>query len=209
MALKKNNVINEHSDKPISKKSSHYVSNTELYNEFVIWYQDRKDAEALDKPEPKIPEAIGKGIMQIAENFSKKYNWSSNARYREELSGDAIVNCILYVRNFNPEKSKNPFSYFSQISYFAFLRRIDKEKISDYIRHKSLMNSKIYQDIQSGDFNDDDFVLEDLDYDSTGVDDFVQSFELKMFNKKLATDEIGGIAGKTRILEQKNDVGFL
>lgn len=209
MALKKNNVINEHSDKPISKKSSHYVSNTELYNEFVIWYQDRKDAKALDKPEPKIPEAIGKGIMQIAENFSKKYNWSSNARYREELSGDAIVNCILYVRNFNPEKSKNPFSYFTQISYFAFLRRIDKEKISDYIKHKSLMNSKIYQDIQSGDFNDDDFVLEDLDYDSTGVDDFVQSFELKMFNKKLATDEIGGIAGKTRILEQKNDVGFL
>lgn len=209
MALKKNNVINEHSDKPISKKSSHYVSNTDLYNEFIIWHQDRKDAEAMSKPEPKIPEAIGKGIMQIAENFSKKFNWSSNARYREELSGDAIVNCILYVRNFNPEKSKNPFSYFTQISYFAFLRRIDREKISDYIKHKSLMNSKIYQDIQSGDFNDDDFVLEDLDYDSTGVDDFIQSFELKMFNKKLDTDEIAGIGGKTRRLDGKSDIGFL
>ena len=52
------------------------------------------------------------------------------------MIGDAIENCILYAHNFNPEKSKNPFSYFTQIIYFAFLRRIEKEKKQLYIKYK-------------------------------------------------------------------------
>lgn len=207
---KKNNIISDQSDKPISKSSVHYVSNPKLLNEFVMWKADIAQALLEDKPEPKIPEAIGLGIMQIAGNFSKKYNWHSNAKYREEMTSDAIVNCILYVRNFDPTKSNNPFAYFTQISYFAFLRRIEKEKTADYIRHKSMANSILYQEMQDGNVDDEDnLVLEDFTYDATGVSDFITTFELKNFNKKLNDNEIAGIGGQTRILEEKNEVGFL
>lgn len=207
---KKNNIISDQSDKPIAKSSAHYVSNPKLLNEFVMWKADIAQALLDGKPEPKIPEAIGSGIMQIAGNFSKKYNWHSNAKYREEMVSNAIVNCILYVRNFDPTKSNNPFAYFTQISYFAFLRTISKEKEADYIRHKSLHNSVLFQEMQDGNIDDEDnLVLEDFAYDATGVSDFITAFELKNFNKKLNVNEIGGIGGQTRILEEKTEVGFL
>jgi DNA-directed RNA polymerase specialized sigma24 family protein len=57
------------------------------------------------------------------------------------MVGDAIENCFRYLHNFDPEKSSNPFAYFTQIMYYAFLRRIDKEKKQSYIRYKSMENS--------------------------------------------------------------------
>jgi hypothetical protein len=206
---KKNNIISENSDKPVSKKSSHYVSNPDLYNEFVLWHNVRKEAEAQGKSEPEIPNSIGKAIMLIAENFSKKYNWISNAKYRDELVGDAVVNCILYIRNFNIEKTKNPLSYFTQICYFSFLRTIEKEKLQDYVKHKSTLNSQIYQEIQNGTLDDEDLVLEDFDYNHESIEDFITSFENKKFGKKLDVDELGGTAGKTKRIEVKEDSGFL
>lgn len=206
---KKNNLIGDNNDKPISKSSSHYVSNPALLNEFVMWNDAKKIAKEKDLPEPKIPENIGRGIMQIADNFSKKYNWISNSRYREELVGDAIINCLTYIDRFNPEKFKNPFSYFTQISYFSFLRTIEREKKSDYIRHKSMMNSVLFQELQIAGVDEEDIsLLEDFSYDTTGVDEFIEAFELKMFNKKLASNEIAGNGGKTKILAT-DEVGFL
>lgn len=206
---KKNNLVSENSDKPISKNSSHYVSNPDLYNEFVMWKSAKIEAQENDKPEPRIPENIGKGILQIAKNFSTKANWLSNSRYREEMVGDAVINCIKYVDRFDPDNFKNPFAYFTQICYFSFLRTIEIEKKSDYIKHKSNLNSVIFQEIQNGTFEDEDFVLEESDYDTANVDDFISSFELKNFGKKLDDNEIGGMAGKTKRIESKDEVGFL
>ncbi len=57
------------------------------------------------------------------------------------MIGDAIENCLRYIHNFNPEKSNNPFAYFTQIMYYAFLRRIEKEKKQTYIKYKTMENS--------------------------------------------------------------------
>ena len=57
------------------------------------------------------------------------------------MIGDAIENCLRYIHNFNPEKSSNPFAYFTQIMYYAFLRRIEKEKKQTYIKYKAMQNS--------------------------------------------------------------------
>jgi hypothetical protein len=203
---KKNNILSENSDKPASKKSRHYVSNPDLYNEFVKWNNAKIEAEANGKPEPEIPNSIGRGITQIAQNFSKKYNWQNNSEYRDELVGDAIVNCILYVRNFNVNKTKNPFSYFTQICYFSFLRTIEKEKVEDYVKHKSILNSQAFKEFQNGTLDDEDLILEDFDFNQESIEDFIMAFEIKKFGKKLNDDEVGGNGGKTKLIETKDEV---
>ena len=64
------------------------------------------------------------------------------------MVGDGIENCLMYAHNFDPEKSKNPFSYFTQIIYYAFLRRIEKEKKQNYIKYKMVQNSSIDSDLR-------------------------------------------------------------
>jgi len=59
------------------------------------------------------------------------------------MVSDGIENCLMYLHNFNPDKSKNPFAYFTQIIYYAFIRRIQKEQKQQYIKHKTMMNSSI------------------------------------------------------------------
>ena len=207
---KKSNIISETSDKPVSKLSEHYISNKDLYDQFVVWQNARKHAEDNSLEEPKIPEAIGKAIMQIANNFIRKHNWQSNSKWKEEMVSDAVLNCIMYVRNFNPEKSKNPFSYFTQTCYFAFLRRIDKEKTQDYVKHKSMLNSALYTEmLENGANEEDEHIIDGFEYDNSGVDEFITSFELKNFGKELQTNVVAGTGGKTKILEIPDDVGFL
>jgi len=74
--------------------------------------------------------------MKIAEGLSHKPNFI-NYTYRDEMISDGIENCLMYFDNFDPTKSKNPFAYFTQIIYFAFLRRIQKEKKQLYVKYKS------------------------------------------------------------------------
>jgi len=107
--------------------STHYVSNKEFLQDFIEYKKAVSDAEREGKPKPRLPDSIGIKIMAIAERLSFKPNFI-NYFFREEMVEDAIENCIMYADNFDPEKSKNPFSYFTQICYFAFIRRIQKEK---------------------------------------------------------------------------------
>ncbi len=89
----------------------------------------------LADPKPQVTEYIGECFLLIAERLSTRPNFI-NYPYRDEMIGDAIENCLMYAANFDPEKSKNPFAYFTQITYFAFLRRIKKEKDQDKIKYK-------------------------------------------------------------------------
>ena len=59
------------------------------------------------------------------------------------MISDGIENCLQYASNFNPDKSKNPFAYFTQIIYYAFIRRIQKEKKQQHIRHKVIENMNV------------------------------------------------------------------
>ena len=93
-------------------------------------------------PRPIVSRYIGECIMLIATRLATRPNFVGYS-YKDEMISDGIENCLAYIHNFNPEKSTNPFAYFTQIIYYAFLRRIQKEKKQLYIKHKSFENSMI------------------------------------------------------------------
>lgn len=108
-------------------KSEHYVNNKEFL-EALIEYRESVDlAASRDEPKPRITNYIGSCFLKIATHLSYKPNFV-NYMFREDMISDGIENCIQYIHNFNPEKSRNPFAYFTQIIHYAFLRRIQREK---------------------------------------------------------------------------------
>lgn len=116
-------------------KNSHYIDNQTFLKQIIQHKRTVKKAEKEGLPKPGVNDYIGKCFMDIAENLAKKPNFA-NYPFKEEMIGDAVENCIMYATNFNPAKSKNPFAFFTQIIFYAFLRRIQKEKKQLYIKMK-------------------------------------------------------------------------
>ena len=97
-------------------------------------------AKEAGNPRPRVTNYIGSCFLKIATHLSYKPNFV-NYMFREDMICDGIENCLQYIDNFDPEKSKNPFAYFTQIIYYAFLRRIQKEKKQLEIKGKILERS--------------------------------------------------------------------
>ena len=111
----------------VRKRSEHYVNNKEFFAAIVAYKLEILEAEKLGKPKPRITNYLGECFLKIATHLSYKPNFV-NYMFREDMISDGIENCVQYIHNFDPEKSKNPFAYFTQIIHYAFLRRIQKEK---------------------------------------------------------------------------------
>lgn len=124
----------------ITSTDNHYVDNKRLFTEMIKYTNAYKEAKEQGLEPPKASNYIGECIWLIANRLSTNRNFIGYT-YREEMIGDAIENCLRYLHNFNPDKSNNPFAYFTQIMYYAFLRRIDKEKKQSYIKYKAMENS--------------------------------------------------------------------
>jgi len=124
------------------KKSDHYIDNAQFFEEMRAWKTLVTAADKAGERHPPVTNYIGECFMKIAENLSRKPNFI-NYPYRDEMIADGIENCLLYAYNFDPSKSKNPFSYFTQIIYYAFLRRIQKEKKQAYIKLKKIEMSDV------------------------------------------------------------------
>jgi hypothetical protein len=124
------------------KKSDHYIDNQQFFEEMRAWKTLVNAADKAGERHPPVTHYIGECFMKIAENLSRKPNFI-NYPYRDEMISDGIENCLLYAYNFDPSKSKNPFSYFTQIIYYAFLRRIQKEKKQAYIKLKKIEMSNV------------------------------------------------------------------
>ena len=122
------------------KKSEHYVNNKQLLEALIVHRAKVAEAAELGKPKPRITNYLGECFLKIATHLSYKPNFV-NYMFREDMICDGIENCVQYIENFNPEKSKNPFAYFTQIIYYAFLRRIQKEKRQLEIKNKILTKS--------------------------------------------------------------------
>ena len=142
-----------------AKPANHYVDNKEFYQAMIEWKKEVLDARDSGEPDPPVTDYIGKCFLDIATHLSYRPNFI-NYPYREEMIGDGIENCLMYCSNFDPEKSKNPFSYFTQIIYFAFLRRIQKEKKQVYIKYKLIDSADIYGNINK-ELLDNNTVAED------------------------------------------------
>jgi DNA-directed RNA polymerase specialized sigma24 family protein len=130
-------------------------------------------AKRKGEPKPQIPRYVAECFMKIAENLSHKPNFLSYT-FRDEMVADAIENCVMYVDNFDPSKSSNPFAYFTQIVYYAFLRRIQKEKKQLYVKYKATENAGILDEFELNETEDGTFRQFEL-YDN--ITEFIDNWE--------------------------------
>lgn len=136
------------------KKTENYVNNKDFLEAITVHRNKVEESflkhygRTITQPErsknwegkPPIPNYLGDCFLKIATHLSYKPNFV-NYMFRDEMISDGIENCLQYIHNFDPKKSKNPFAYFTQVIYFAFLRRIAKEKKQLEIKNKMLERS--------------------------------------------------------------------
>ena len=136
-----------------TKKKEHYVDNKKFLAELIIYRQQIAEAAEAGDPKPRVSNYIGECFLKIATHLSYRPNFI-NYMFKEDMISDGVENCVQYIDNFDPAKSKNPFAYFTQIIYYAFLRRIAKEKRQMDIRDK-LIEKSGYEQVFHSDNNDD------------------------------------------------------
>ena len=160
-------------------KTKQYVNNADLFEAMKAYKQLCEDADNSGEEKPDVPRYIGECIWHISKGISMRPNFSGYT-FREDMVMDGIENCLLYMHNFNPERTSNPFGYFTQIIWYAFLRRIAKEKKQMYIRYKSS-----HELLSLGQTFDGDGPLSttsSVDY----INAFIEDYESKMANDKKA-----------------------
>ncbi len=146
-------------------KSNNYIDKQALLDEIIAFQQKAKEADAAGKPRPRIPETIGRAILDITEGIASRPNFR-NYTYIEEMKGDGIVDCTRAVMTFNTEKGKNPFGYFSQVVWYAFLGRIEFEKKLQKAKIGSMFdpNQETFTALEGDDTNYGDYKGELLDF---------------------------------------------
>ncbi len=141
------------------RKSIHYVNNADFSSAVVEYVTVVQKAKADEITLPIVPDYIAQCFLKIAEGLSHKSNFIRYT-YREEMVMDAVENCLKAIENYNLEAATrtgkpNAFAYFTQISWYAFLRRIAKEKKQQDIKFKYLTNSGVeaFMDVgEAGEF---------------------------------------------------------
>jgi len=129
-----------------AKKKEHYVDNKQFLHELIIYRNKCEVAKQKGLPKPRVSNYIGECFLKIATHLSYRPNFI-NYMYREDMIGDGIENCIQYIHNFNPDKSSNPFAYFTQIIWNAFIRKIEKEKKLLLIKKKYYDHKYVNQEL--------------------------------------------------------------
>ena len=164
----------------MAKREKHYVNNADFLAALIAYKKDCDVADKKGKPQPQIPNYVGECFLKIADHLSRKPNFVSYS-FRDEMIADGIENCMMYFRNFNPEKSKNPFAYFTQIIYYAFLRRITREKKQLYVKYKATEQIGILDEFEV--FEDENGNTRQFElYDN--ISQFIQDFEESKQKKK-------------------------
>jgi len=154
-------------------KIKHYINNEDFLKALVDYKTKCEDAKAQGKGKPTIPNYIGECFIKIAEGLSHKPNFI-NYTYRDEMMADGIENCLMYFENFDPSKSKNPFAYFTQVIYYAFLRRIQKEKKQLYVKYKATEQMGILDEFEMMESEDGTTRQFEL-YDN--IAEFIETYE--------------------------------
>lgn len=129
--------------KRIKKTAVNYVDNKRFFEEIVKYKKSVAKAKREGTEAPRIPEYVGECIFKIAERLSTKPCFV-NYSYRDEMISDGIENSILYFHDYDPKIGQNPFAYFTQVIYYAFLRRIKKEEKNRYIIYKNFQHTIIH-----------------------------------------------------------------
>ncbi len=189
---------------------AHYVNNADFLKAISEYKQQVKEAEEQGLPKPIVSNYIGECILKIANHLSYKPNFI-NYSYRDDMILDGIENCIQYIDNFDPSKSNNPFAYFTQIIYYAFLRRIAKEKKQAYIKGKLIQDMpfeafELQEQDETGEFHN--AYLEFMQNNHTFDDSFIERKKEKKKKKQVSLDNfIGEENDGTTDLDKEHDVG--
>ena len=165
-----------------------YVNNADFLAAIVEMRAKKKEAEEKGLPKPQVSNYIGECILKIATHLSYKPNFI-NYSYRDEMISDGIENCLQYIDNFDPTKSNNPFAYFTQIIWYAFLRRIAKEKKQSYIKGKLIQDMPFEMFELQGQDDTGEFHNAYLDFmqQNHTFDDFIGRKKEKAAKKKMGS----------------------
>ena len=139
----------------MAARKEHYVNNKEFLEAMKAYKKEVNKAKREKREKPPVTDYIGSCFLKIANHLSYRPNFI-NYTFRDDMISDGIENCLQYLNNFNPEKSNNPFAYFTQIIYYAFIRRIQKEKKQVIIKQRMIAESN-YDDMTLQPGEDRDF----------------------------------------------------
>jgi len=146
------------------KKSEHYVNNKDFYQALVDYKKQVDNAKEKGLPKPRITNYLGDCFLRIANHLAYKPNFV-NYMFKDDMICDGIENCVQYIHNFDTNRT-NPFAYFTQIVYYAFLRRIAKEKKQLEIKSKIIERSG-YDEVftsEDGDYSDMNSIKDNINY---------------------------------------------
>lgn len=162
----------------------HYVNNKDFYEALIKYNEAMKT-----NPNTRIPDYIGKCIMAICTRLSSKPNFSGYS-FRDELVADGIENCIVAINGFDPTKSTNPFAYFTQVAWNAFIRRIGREKKQQYIKHKNMQNTYSTQPEELM-YGDTGGVIHSKSNDMSN--DIISAFETRLVKQQKKKTNVSGV----------------
>jgi DNA-directed RNA polymerase specialized sigma subunit len=170
---------------------AHYVDNAKFLEAMIEYKREYNKSKESDTDLPMISEYLGSVFLKIAQRLSFRPNFINYA-FKNDMISDGIENCLHYIHNFNPEKSNNPFAYFTQIIYYAFIRRIQKEKKQLYIKYKSMQNYSTAPEYMDQENSNNNYVSLS-DYENSDfkvmVDEFVDTFEKSKKKKAVKKTE--------------------
>lgn len=161
------------------KVTKHYVNNKDFLEAVIKHKEACEAARARGQREPIIPNYIGECIFDIANRLARRPNFSGYA-FKEDMIMDGVENCLKYIEKFDPEKSSNPFAYFTQVIWFAFLQRIAKEKKFLYTKLKSSQSMLALGETYAGGSE----IKLNLNIDTDYIDNFIQDYEDKIQQNK-------------------------
>lgn len=156
---------------------SNYIDNEKFLQAVIEYNKSCAEAEAKGEELPIIPNYIGQAFLDISDGIASKPNFSGYP-FIEDMKNDGTENCLTALKNFDPDKSTNPFGYFTRVVWWAFLRRIEKEKKQLYIKFKASQSGLMHGDT----FDGDEHMVINLDNDY--VNNFIQDYEDKLEKKK-------------------------
>lgn len=189
----------------MSKTSAHYVNNKEFTKAVFEYVKRLNEAQEIGAPEPQITTYIGDTIMKICNGLARKPNFSRYS-YRDEMISDAIENCLRAVSNYDIKASTrsgnpNAYGYFTQIAYWAMVRRIQKEEKETEFRIKMITNSGLESFVSEGDTESINAAYDYVDSLKSSASDYAHNKE------KSKTSHYGwtGPNRKTKLPKEEDD----
>lgn len=179
---KKSTIINIGSDRPNAPKERHFVNNAAFYEALVKRRAEVEANEVAGLPKPQISDFIGECILSIATRLATKHQFSGYS-YKNEMINDAVEHCCRYIDSFDTDKTKNPFSYYTQACYYAFLGRIKSEQKDLYVKCKSTIDAVTNAELSTiGDHSSAEVksIHDNLDIDMSFAEEYVADYERKL-----------------------------